>query len=140
MPNGGSDNCWCCPFLDGPEQPRDHEYLREGSGHFLCKIRNTTITNVLWTYCKNLGSKSYIPDGPIFIGGIDGDYSRIPFTDNKRPEMGVSIQCQICERPNARGILVEYKGQSQGFCCDKHYVQWWKKEHPNIELYYDICK
>jgi hypothetical protein len=119
-----------------------------------------TIPYPSWTYCANIRTRSSTPAGPIFITGLKefgakpieednmwiidpsgATYVRVPCDDDRFPELGTSGVCCICSRKFQNGIgLATDKEMALGFCCNKHYVDWWKWKHPDEELWwkYDL--
>jgi hypothetical protein len=138
MPNGGSDNCNSCKFnkFNQSDSQSPPDRMRKA----YCIIRDTTILSVLWTYCVNYHTGSDIPDGPIFSVGIY-DENRIPWWGKNKPKIVTSGLCNVCRKKIEKGIEVQINNkENKQFCCDQHYVKWWKKKNPHIKIAWDIEK
>ena len=146
MPNGGPDNCGYCKFSGFHQEQREMERLRalknqeepEPGGQAYCQIRKVEIAVPLWTYCINQHTQSDVPEGPIFASGIYEGYCRIPWNGSHEPRTSVPGKCLICDRVFERGIEVDTdEGTLEQFCCNGHYVRWWKETYPGQELAFD---
>lgn len=62
------------------------------------------------------------------------DYCRIPWFGTLAPVFKVPVECWVCGRKVNGGIALDVRGQTFGFCTNRHYVDWWKIEcdDPNI--------
>jgi len=148
MPNGGIDNCANCRFRSNSDRAWQVNETLE------CTIRKVAIRHPLWTYCANIHTRSSQPSGPIFIAGLEdyaarpigedklkvitplgATYVRIPCDDDAFPMLGASGSCCVCAREFQRGISLTSEKQGRVlFCCNKHYVDWWRKKHPTEEM------
>jgi hypothetical protein len=143
MPNGGIDNCGVCGFNRANEGVWErHDYLSiERLDNAFCTIRDVRISNALWTYCANCHSKERTPTGPICIVGLHEEagylYSRIPWHGGRRPTINVPGTCG-CGRFAHQGIAIETDEGEQHFCCNGHYVEWWRRQHPNESYEWDV--
>ena len=136
MPNGGSDNCGRCPFNQASMLVEDNPHQLKDS---FCTIRNLPIRNPLWTYCWNRRSRSEKPQGPVFTQGIyENGYCRIPWNGKHEPRSYVAGKCEVCGRIfKEQGIEVLDNNLSLQFCCNAHYIQWWKDKHRGVVLPYE---
>jgi len=139
MPNGGGDCCGTCPFNEVLSDP-DKRPGWEAAGRGYCSIRKTRIATAFWTYCLNWHTKSPEPDGPILSCGHPEPgqtFPRIPWHGHREPQLGrVDGDCVMCGGSCADGILrqgirVEDDDGEKVFCCNGHYVEWWKDRHPD---------
>ena len=148
MPNGGPDNCANCRFRSNPDRAWQLGNSLE------CTIRKVAIPVPLWTYCANIHTGNSTPAGPIFIAGLEefgarpigedklkvitpfgAAYVRIPCHGDTFPRLGASGVCCVCDRSFQIGIgLTRGKEGHLVFCCNKHYLDWWEKNHPGEEL------
>ena len=129
MPNGGPDNCGHCKFSDYHEQRPTQTF---------CQIRKVEIPEPMWTYCINQHTQSDVPEGPIFTSGIYEGYCRIPWNGSHEPRTYVPGKCLICDRVFEKGIEVNTDEDTlEQFCCNGHYVRWWKETYPGQELAFD---
>lgn len=102
-----------------------------------CPLFNVTSTSSdefpipgpLWNFCSTESHGPTVLKGQKFLPGLyeKSIYFRIPTHNNIQPEIGVSGQCSVCSNDFERGIVVR---EITYFCCNKHYLQWWKKRHP----------
>lgn len=139
MPNGGPDCCGTCGFNrvnNGKWRFPERDSAREPS---YCTIRHQSILRPFWTYCMNWHTQSNIPDGPIFTSGTYAmGYCRIPWHDNNEPRICVAGKCFVCGHLYEKGIEVNVGDtEVRQFCCNAHYVRWWKENHPFEELPWD---
>jgi len=83
----------------------------------------------LWIFCATESHEPTVYRGQTFIPGLyeNTQYFRIPTHKHILPEVGVSGQCSVCGCDFERGIVVR---EVIYFCCNKHYLQWWKDHHP----------
>lgn len=136
MPNGGIENCGTCGFNQvnkgvwGAIDYKDDEQFDNA----YCTIRNVRIENPLWTYCVNCHSMDSEPEGPICMVGLAEKvagylYARIPWHGNEKPQLCVPGPCE-CGRFAQEGIAIETANGTKHFCCNGHYVKWWRSEHP----------
>jgi hypothetical protein len=107
-----------------------------------CTIRGADIPNPLWTYCVNCESKGPTPVGPICTVGLPEEksgylYPRIPWHGKRQPRLDVPGTC-ACGRFTERGIAVETDEGERHFCCNGHYVKWWRQEHPSESYKWDL--
>jgi len=138
MPNGGTDNCGVCGFnrANGGKWgwPEDKAAFEKA----YCTIRDVPIPHPIFTYCANCRTKSEIPDGPILACGLHEKgvlYRRIPWHGKNRPQMAkVTGTCSVCNGPFEDGIQVDDKEDPVKFCCNDHYLEWWKQRHPDEKL------
>ncbi|HEU4415099.1 MAG TPA: hypothetical protein VFT65_09985 [Candidatus Angelobacter sp.] len=132
MPNGGPDNCSTCGF-----NRRNRGIWRNPapieSDLPYCEIRGLPVLFEHWTYCQNWHSRTRSPIGPIYASGVyEGGYHRIPWHGAVEPESISSGGCVECAATVVDGIsIAALEGAPLAFCCNLHYLQWWKRQHPN---------
>lgn len=143
MPNGGIDNCASCFFNKAKEigdrlidQPEERNKLFKEL--CFCLIRAVKINDPYWTYCDNYfyfrdpnpPAEDTRPKGFIYMVGrpVEG-YLRIPWDDDNEPRIHQPVRCHICGREEGEGLAIQHGGEDLGFCCNRHYVQWWLTLH-----------
>jgi hypothetical protein len=131
LPNGGPDNCSTCGFNRRNAGVWRNSAPDESSMPF-CEIRGVPILNDHWTYCQNWHTREPVPVGPIYTSGIyDGGYRRIPWHGAVQPEFVHTGLCNECHTPVNDGISIpSVEGAPLIFCCNLHYLEWWKRQHP----------
>jgi hypothetical protein len=134
MPNGGPDNCGTCGFNRRNRGVWCNLEPDESQTSF-CEIRGTPILADHWTYCQNWHSRSRDPIGPIYASGIyDHGYQRIPWHGMVEPELVQTGACNECGASSADGIFIAAVERAPvEFCSNLHYMQWWKRQHPDEE-------
>ena len=136
MPNGGSDNCRTCGFYSsnkGDWNAHDRNDSIKGN----CTIREIAIDDPAYTYCQNRDTRAEEATGPLFTNGVVFIYTRIPWYKKQMPEIFVQGICSVCGKEFEKGIRIRLdKDNCVEFCNDKHYVEWWQKQFPGEELYY----
>jgi hypothetical protein len=131
MPNGGPDNCGTCGF-----NRRNRGIWRNPApgGHEppYCEIRGVIVLVDHWTYCQNWHTRTRKPIGPIYASGLyEAGYRRIPWHGAVEPEHMGAGTCSECGQAFAEGIAVAVtEAAPRSFCSNLHYLQWWKREHP----------
>jgi len=147
MPNGGLDNCGVCGFNRANEGVWGREdYTSESRlDNAFCTIRGVNIPNALSTYCVNCESKESTPNGPICIVGLHErgslyHYPRIPWHRVNKPTLKVAGTCSSCGRFTENGIAIQTEDGERHFCCNGHYVKWWRQQHPNESFRWDHDK
>ena len=131
MPNGGPDNCSTCGFnrrnrgLWRNPEPDESEMP-------FCEIRGVPIANDHWTYCENWHTRTQVPVGPIYASGLyERTYCRIPWHGAIAPEFPGSGTCAECGEAVQDGISIPMMESAPlNFCCNRHYLEWWKRQHP----------
>jgi hypothetical protein len=132
MPNGGPDNCGTCGF-----NRRNHGVWRnpapDESQTSFCQIRGVSILSDHWTYCQNWHTRTHAPVGPIYVSGIyDQGHRRIPWHGVIAPEFIQVGVCSECGGQIEDGIsIVSVESAPLVFCSNLHYLQWWKRQHPD---------
>jgi hypothetical protein len=88
-----------------------------------------------WIYCQNWHTRTRISIGPIYSSGIYEDsYRRIPWHGLIAPEFVQSGVCSECGASVNDGISIPaMESAPLTFCCNLHYLQWWKQQHPDEE-------
>jgi hypothetical protein len=131
MPNGGPDNCSTCGFNRRNAGVWRNPAPDETHMPF-CEIRGVPILNDHWTYCQNWHTREPVPVGPIYTSGIyDESYRRIPWHGAVSPDFGSTGVCNECNGAVHDGISIPaVEGAPLIFCCNLHYLQWWKRQHP----------
>jgi hypothetical protein len=146
MPNGGADNCASCGFNranGGVWNWLDFMSTARLEIAF-CTIRGVKITDPLYTYCVNFESEDPTPDGPICTQGLfEPDFypgPRIPWHGVNEPTFNVAGTCSSCGRFTEKGIVIQTDSGEKHFCCNGHYVKWWRQQHPNEHFRWDLDK
>jgi len=134
MPNGGPDNCGTCGFNRRNRGVWRNPEPDESQTSF-CEIRCVPVLADYWTYCQNWHSRTREPVGPIYASGIYEDsYRRIPWHGPIAPEFIQSGVCSECGVSIDDGIsIATVESMPITFCSNLHYLQWWKRQHPNEE-------
>jgi hypothetical protein len=149
MPNGGVGNCGYCKFSGFHQEQREMERLRADQNQeeprferAYCQIRKVEIGLPLYTHCNNFFTRSDVPEGPIFSDRErSGVEPRIPWNGSHEPRGCVTGKCVICDRVIEKGIEVDTdEGTLEQFCCNGHYVRWWKTTYPGHELAWDSTR
>jgi hypothetical protein len=132
MPNGGPDNCSTCGFNRRNRGIWRNPAPDESQLPF-CEIRGLSVLMDHWTYCQNWHSRTRAPIGPVYASGLyDGGYCRIPWHGAVEPESTNTGACNECGVSVQDGIsVVVVEGTPLAFCSNGHYLQWWKRQHPN---------
>ncbi|HLW52306.1 MAG TPA: hypothetical protein VKW06_05650 [Candidatus Angelobacter sp.] len=134
MPNGGPDNCGTCGFnrrnrgiWRNPEP--DEQQLS------FCEIRGLSVPFDLFTYCQNWHTRTRKPIGPVYSSGLyENGYRRVPWHGNVEPEICNNGVCSECHETFAEGItLPGVESSPVSFCSNLHYLQWWRRQHPDDE-------
>ncbi len=131
MPNGGPDNCSTCGFNRRNRGIWRNPAPDEQQLPF-CEIRGLTVRGDHWTYCRNWHTRTPEPVGPIYASGLyDGGYRRIPWHGAVEPEHAGSGTCSECGEAFDEGISIAVvEGAPRLFCGNRHYLEWWKRQHP----------
>lgn len=132
MPNGGPDNCANCGFNRRNRGIWRNPSPDEQQAPF-CEIRKVPVIAEHWTYCQNWHSRTQVPVGPVYASGLYEDrYQRIPWHGNIEPETAGPGVCSECGRRFVDGLQIAVvEAAVMQFCCNRHYLAWWKKQHPN---------
>lgn len=144
MPNGGIDNCGLCGFNRANGGVWDsHEIITdERLKNAFCTLRGVKVSVPMMSYCRNFKTKETVPDGPICTVGLSEEksgwlYPRIPWHGDCEPKLYVAGTCG-CGRTVAKGIAIQTEQGTQFFCCNAHYIKWWRKQHPNETYHWDL--
>ena len=134
MPNGGPDNCGTCGFNRRNRGVWRNPEPDEHAPSF-CEIRYIFLTSDHWTYCQNWHTRTPQPIGPVYASGLyENGYRRIPWHGNVEPERAAPGICGECGEYFADGIqIAALESAARQFCCNLHYLRWWKREHPGEE-------
>ena len=140
MPNGGSDNCGTCGFnAINKKQWISSELKAPDPDTAFCLIRNFPIIDPFYTYCLNRQSKQEEPEGPIYSTGLVSPYVRIPWFQNCAAKIIEEGKCDICGCDFKTGLQIKISTKkSYQFCTNGHYVTWWKKKNPGVQLAWDF--
>jgi hypothetical protein len=133
MPNGGPDNCGTCGFNRRNRGIWRNPIPDETQLPF-CEIRDAPVLIDLFTYCQNWHTRTPEPIGPIYASGMyEGGYRRIPWHGAIEPEhVNEFSKCSECGETFHEGLQIAVvEGAPKRFCSNRHYLQWWKREHPN---------
>jgi hypothetical protein len=131
MPNGGPDNCSTCGF-----NRRNRGVWRNPTPDEqqlpMCEIRGLTVLADHWTYCQNWHTRTHTPVGPVYSSGLyESGYHRIPWHGVIEPQQIEVGVCFECGETFSDGIAVAaVESAPWEFCCNLHYLQWWKRLHP----------
>ena len=137
MPNGGSDNCRSCRFNSVNIEEGIEANYPEPRDDAICVIRHIHIANALWTYCANYHSGNKEPEGPVFSPGFYTD-KRIPWYKNYKPILSDHGECHVCGRHFDQGLQLQVNETDyRQFCSNNHYMRWWKKKNPGVELFWE---
>jgi hypothetical protein len=134
MPNGGPDNCGTCGFNRRNRGIWRNPEPDETQTSF-CEIRGIAVLADHWIYCQNWHTRTRNPIGPIYSSGIyEGRYRRIPWHGLIAPEFVQTGVCNECGVSIEDGIsIAAVESAPFTFCCNLHYLQWWKRQHPDDE-------
>ena len=93
------------------------------------KIIEFPIPSPLWTVCLKESHGPSQVKGQLFVPGLCENrvYFRVPAHGEIRPEIIHAGTCDVCGNDFSQGIIMK---EVTYFCCNKHYLQWWRKEHP----------
>lgn len=131
MPNGGPDNCGTCGFNRRNRgiwrNPQPDETVTA-----YCELRGVSPTADHWTYCQNWHTRTRKVVGPVYVSGLyENGYHRIPWHGNVEPEQIGAGVCHECRRQFEEGISIPaVEGAPAEFCSNRHYLQWWQRQHP----------
>jgi len=88
------------------------------------------IPSPLWAICMEETHGPTKVKGQVFYPGLrEHCYSRVPAHGTIKPLLIDDGTCDICGSEFLRGLMVKEVTQ---FCCNKHYLQWWKDRHPKL--------
>lgn len=90
-----------------------------------------TIPSPFWNVCSTESHGPTVFQGQQFFPGLYENtlYFRIPAHKNARPETGTQGRCSVCGNDFENGIRIH---EITYFCCNRHYLQWWKERNPKI--------
>lgn len=134
MPNGGPDNCFNCIHNEANhgEAPRNLAELEGYMQRSRCRLRGLDVPRPHWTYCANFTHDATDEEvkGPVWASGLhERGYVRIPWHGEQEPCTAVPVTCFICGCVTAEGIEVTTETGPVGFCCNRHYLEWWLSQH-----------
>ncbi len=93
-------------------------------------VKEFPVPSPLWTICMRETHGQSRVNGHTFYPGLhEKCYSRIPAHGAIRPLLIDNGRCDICGDDFTRGIMLT---EVTHFCCNKHYLQWWKDRHPGL--------
>ena len=93
-------------------------------------VEDFPIPSPLWATCMQEAHGVTRVNGLIFYPGLrEHCYSRIPAHGSTKPLLTNNGRCDICGDEFSRGVLIK---EITHFCCNKHYLQWWKDRHPKL--------
>lgn len=89
------------------------------------------IPSPFWSLCQQESHGQSSVEGQSFYPGLveNFHYSRIPAHGKNKPLLVDGGTCSICGREFSTGIMVK---EITTFCCNKHYLEWWKVKHPEM--------
>jgi|MTBAKSStandDraft_1061840.scaffolds.fasta_scaffold50583_3 hypothetical protein len=118
-------------IVKGPDDTKPRKMVRNCPEYSIngVNIVEFPVPSPLWTICQQEPHKITKVKGQLFLPGLCENYTyfRIPAHGRVEPEIIDNGTCDICGRDFARGLVVR---EITYFCCNKHYLQWWRKEHP----------
>ena len=116
-----------------PNDTRPSKKVVDCSGFTTATIGVTEfpIPSPLWSKCMKESHGPTRVQGQIFYPGLreQNGYSRIPAHGTIRPMLIHQGTCDICGSEFSQGLLVR---EVTHFCCNKHYLQWWKDRNPEM--------
>lgn len=158
MGNGGFDCCLQCAYNVAGQKlgryPMGFFTRRRKKDEWRalseCSLRHVRIERPMGTYCPNfkyLGSEvtSEAIEGSIYASGYCEErwtYPRIPWHGSNevfqvsQEMLGPDAKCFLCNRESNEWLLVSDNGSAHVFCCNLHYVRWWRKAHAGEPLQY----
>lgn len=93
-------------------------------------VEEFPIPSPMWALCMQETHGPKRVNGHIFYPGLrEHCYSRIPAHGAIKPLFIDDSRCDICGNEFSRGLVVR---EETHFCCNKHYLQWWKARHPKL--------
>ncbi len=94
-------------------------------------ITELPIPSPFWSRCTREAHGATKVRRQLFYPGLTelGCYVRIPAQGSIRPVFIHDRTCDICGNAFSRGIEIR---EITRFCCNKHYLQWWKDRNPEI--------
>ncbi len=89
------------------------------------------VPGTFWSLCTTEFHGTSKINGQVFYPGLyeNSTYFRIPAHRNIRPELQASGTCVICDSIFEQGIRIM---EVSHFCCNTHYLQWWKSRNPQM--------
>lgn len=139
------DSCLQCQFKEKSET----------SSHY-CKVHQVPLKFPRWTTCDHFVTQlepnhhlPVKPSGPLFRAGLYEDklvtfqgepfqgYPLIPWHNHSEPNIYAKGSCLECGKTFSSGIEIHHQNESLKFCGNAHYLQWWKRQHPQIALSWD---
>lgn len=139
MPNGGPDNCFNCIHNEANhgEGLRNLADLEAYMQRSRCRLRQLDTPRPHWTYCASFTHDATRTEvkGPVWASGrFEGFYVRIPWHGGQEPRTGVPVTCFVCGREEREGIEIATADGTLGFCCNRHYVEWWLSQHEDSSV------
>ncbi len=94
-------------------------------------IEGIEIPGPFWSLCQKESHGESTVKGQLFHPGLveNHNYARIPAHGKCKPLRIDEGVCAICGSEFSRGIMIR---EITTFCCNKHYLEWWKTQHPDI--------
>jgi hypothetical protein len=89
------------------------------------------IPGPLWQICTTESHGPTMVRGQQFYPGLYENtlYFLLPAHNSIRPEIGHPGRCTVCASEFERGIMIH---EVSSFCCNRHYLQWWKERNPKL--------
>ncbi len=158
MGNGGGDSCRNCalnvavqemgPYPLGLFTRRKKKERWRSLSR--CSLRNLDIPHPFSTFCSNFkwpGQEREAGEvlGPIYAEGYTEEmwtYPRIPWHGEYEvfqvsPDMlGMEAKCSVCDRGSDKWLFVRDNDGAHVFCCNAHYVRWWRQVHSGEPVAY----
>ena len=158
MGNGGGDCCLQCAHNVAGQRlgryPMGLFTRRRAKDKWLalseCSLRDVRIERPFGTYCANfryLGTDATSDgiEGPIYAAGFTEErctYPRIPWHGDhevfqvSQEMLNADVRCFVCDREAGAWLLVVDDGSAHVFCCNAHYMKWWREAHAGESLHY----
>jgi len=122
-------------IVKGPDDTRPKKIVRNCPEYSIngANIVEFPVPSPLWTICQQEPHGKKTIKGQLFLPGLCENYTyfRIPAHGRVEPEIIDGGTCDICGRDFSRGLVVR---EITYFCCNKHYLQWWRELHPDEYL------
>ncbi|MBU0968813.1 MAG: hypothetical protein KKA54_20835 [Proteobacteria bacterium] len=93
-------------------------------------IREFPVPSPLWTYCATEVYRPPVLRGLEFVQGLyERGCFKVPAHGKIQPQIIAATLCSVCGKSSDKGIEVREVKQ---FCCNRHYLQWWAEQHPEL--------
>ncbi len=159
MGNGGGDSCRNCAYNVAVQEmgpfplgtASSEKSTDEWRSLSRCSLRSVDISYPFSTFCANfrwVGQESESEEalGLIYAEGYTEElwtYPRIPWHGENEvfkvsnDRSSAELKCFVCGRESDKWLLVMDSEGAHVFCCNAHYVNWWRKVHSGEPLAYN---